>query len=416
LSTFTVLNAQLHSQRVDLLVEDERIQAIEPSGNLIPRGQKLDAEGGFLSPTYADPHIHLDAVLLAHKTPNRTGTLQEGITNWSRVRGSLSAEDLLQRASTAIKWCVANGVTRIRTHVDTGSKLAVETLVALREEISHLVSLQVVAFPQEGVFRKPKQAEDLAWAAAAGVDCVGAIPHYEASEEEGRASIILAFDLAQKHGLQVDLHCDESDDPASQHIFTLCREKMRRGFQAHVIAGHCTAMHSYEEDVAQKAIALVAESRVQVLANPLDNVVLQGRGDHYPKRRGITRIPELLCAGAQVGVGHDSIMDPWYPLGSGRLLEAASMLVHVAQMTRPEQIEQVFGLLVGANHAGFGGAPRVEVGEEAEFLVHAVPNGRDAIRLQSPPRYVIRRGELIAETPHLLSRVLGEAFRPGLLE
>ena len=416
MSTISVLNALLGGERVDLLVAEGRIQSIEAAGSLRPQGVKLDAQGAFLSPTYADPHIHLDAALLAHKTPNHSGTLQEGIANWSRVRSELREAELIERASLAIKWCVANGVTRIRSHVDTGSKLAVECLVALKAEVEHLVNLQVVAFPQEGVFRAPHQAEDLAWAASAGVDCVGAIPHHENSPEEGRASIEFAFDLAEEHGLQVDVHCDESDDPSSQHIFTVCREKMRRKFEAHVVAGHCTAMHSYEESVAKEAIDRVAESRVQVLANPLDNVVLQGRGDRYPKRRGITRIPELLHAGAQVGLGHDSIMDPWYPLGSGRLLEAASMLVHVAQMTRPDQIESVFSLLVGANHEGFGGPPQIRVGEEAEFLVQSVSSPTEAIRLQTPPRYVIRRGEVVAETPPVESRVLDERLRLGLLD
>jgi cytosine deaminase len=248
------------------------------------------------------------------------------------------------------------------------------------------------------------------------VDCVGAIPHHESNAQAGDDSVMLAFDLAEKHGLQVDLHCDESDDPNSQFLLTVCGETIRRSFGAHVVAGHCTAMHSYTQKDADLAIAAVVESGVQVLANPLDNVVLQGRGDTYPKRRGITRIPELIAAGACVGLGHDSIMDPWYPLGSGRILEAASMLVHVAQMTRPAQIDQVFSLLVGANHLGFGGAPQIAVGHEAEFLVHAVPTPADAIRLQCPPRFVIRKGKVVAETPGSPTRVLDQSLRLGLMD
>jgi cytosine deaminase len=416
LKALVVRNARWAGRLVDVFVEGDRIQAIEPAGLLPPRGTILNASGGFLSPTFADPHIHLDAVLLAHQSPNTSGTLKEGIANWVRVRDGLREDDLLARATTAVQWCVANGVTRLRSHVDTGSRLAVETLVAFKREVSPLVDLQIVAFPQEGVFRAPHQAAELAWAAGAGVDCVGAIPHCEAGTKEGDESIGLAFDLAEKNGLQVDLHCDESDDPASQFILTVCREKRRRSFGAHVIAGHCTAMHSYTEKDAEKAIEAVVESRVQVLANPLDNVVLQGRGDTYPKRRGITRIPELIQAGGLVGIGHDSIMDPWYPLGSGRLLEAASMLVHVSQMTRPDQIQQVFDLLVGDNHLGFGGPPKIEVGAVAEFLVHSVPTPTDAIRLQRAPRFVIRKGQLVAETPVPESRVLDQPLNLGLLD
>ena len=416
MKALTVRNAVWESRRVDVFVNEGRIQAIVPAGSLAPRGTQLEAGGGFLSPTFADPHIHLDAALLAHRTPNESGTLKEGIANWARVRKGLQEDDLIDRASRAVQWCVAHGVTRVRSHVDTGSRMAIETMVAFKEEVAHLVDLQIVAFPQEGVFREPHQASELAWAAAAGVDCVGAIPHHEAGQKEGDDSVILAFDLAEKHGLQVDLHCDESDDPLSQFLLTVCREKQRRSFGNHVVAGHCTAMHSYSEIDAQKAILAVVESGVQVLANPLDNVVLQGRGDTYPKRRGITRIPELLAAGAHVGLGHDSIMDPWYPLGSGRILEAASMLVHVAQMTRPVQIRQVFDLLVGANHMGFGGPPQIAVGAKAEFLVHTVPGPEEAIRLQRPPRFVIRNGELVAETPRPQTRVLNQPINLGLLD
>jgi len=308
------LNVQADQGLVDVFVKDGLVVDISPAGHVPPIGRLHDAEGGFVSPPFADPHLHLDAALLCLFAPNHSGTLQEGIENWSRCRQNMDEADLIGRATTALKWCVSNGVTRIRTHVDISSKMAVEAMVAFRDEVSHLAELQVVAFPQEGVFKSSGQSEDLAWAAAAGVDCVGAIPHHEHSMEAGDESIRLAFDLAEQYGLQVDLHCDETDNPLSRHIFTVCKERLRRGFDAHVTAGHCTAMHSYPAEVAQHAIDEIVKSGVQIIANPLDNIVLQGRQDHYPKRRGITQIPELLEAGALVGVGHDSILDPWYPL------------------------------------------------------------------------------------------------------
>ncbi|MEC7239892.1 MAG: amidohydrolase family protein [Myxococcota bacterium] len=412
----SIRNALLDGERVDVRILDGRIHRIAPLGTLELRGPVLEADGGFLTPPYADPHLHLDAVLLAQRRPNESGTLEEGIANWARHRPSLTEAGLLHRATVAVKWCVAQGTGRIRTHVDCGSRLAVEVMCQFREEVSHLIDLQVVAFPQEGVFNAPGQQADLEWAAANGVDAVGAIPHHESTTQAGKDSISLAFDLAERHGLHVDLHCDETDDPESQHILWVCEQKRARNFSNHVLAGHCTAMHSYAENVAEKTINAVAETGVQVVANPLDNIVLQGRGDGYPRRRGITRIPELLKAGAKVGIGHDSIMDPWYPLGRGHLIDAASMLIHVAQMTRPNEIRRVHRILVDDNHEPFGGAPTLQEGAVADLLVHAVAGPEEVFRLRAKPRWVLRRGQVVAETPPAVSQVLGESLRPGLYD
>ena len=414
MSGLSIKDALLDGERVDVVVEGGVVQRIAPHGVQGLRGKVLEAHGGLLTAPYADPHLHLDAVLLGERTPNYSGTLQEGIANWAAIRPTLTEVDLIERASVAVKWCVAQGTGRIRTHVDCSSRLAVEVMCQFREEVSHLVDLQVVAFPQEGVFNAPHQKADLEWAAANGVDAVGAIPHHESTEKAGCASIDLAFDLAEEHGLQVDLHCDETDDPSSQYILWVCEQVRARRFSRHVLAGHCTAMHSYSQDVAEKAIAAIADTGVQVVANPLDNIVLQGRGDGYPRRRGITRIPELLEAGAWVGIGHDSIMDPWYPLGRGHLVDAASMLIHVSQMTRPKQIERVHRILVEDNHAPFGGAPRLEEGAPANFLVHSARSAAQIFRLRAKPLWVIREGQVVAQTPVSASEVLGEPVRPGL--
>ena len=416
MTPLSILGAKLNGERVDVLVDNGRIKEIRPAGIGLSVGRIIDAKGGLLTAPYADPHVHLDAVLLAQVCPNESGTLKEGIANWASMREQMTEADLLERATSAVKWCVAHGTGRIRTHVDCRSPMAVEALCAFREEIEHLVELQVVAFPQEGIFNASRQKSDLVWAVEHGVDAVGAIPHHEATPERGRESISLAFDLAEKHGIQIDLHCDETDDPESQHILWVCHEKIQRGFQNHVLAGHCTAMHSYSDTVAEKAIQAVVESRVQVVANPLDNIVLQGRGDGYPRRRGITRIPELLSAGALVGVGHDSIMDPWYPLGRGNLVDAVSMLVHVAQMTRPKEIERSHQLMVDDNHAGFGGPPVLEEGGEASFLIHSVSDASTIVRTRAVPRWVLRRGAVVAETVPSESVVLDERLRLGLLD
>ncbi len=408
-----IRNARLGDSHVDMRIEDHQIAEIVAGGSLSVDGPVLDAAGGFVSRPFADPHIHLDAVLLGARTPNVSGTLQEGIANWGVAREGLTPTDVRARAIKAIRWCVAQGTTRIRTHADTASRVGVETLLALRSEVASLCELQVVAFPQDGVYTGPGREEALRWAASAGVDAIGAIPHHEQSREDGDRSVRLALELAEEHDCQVDLHCDETDDPDSRHLETLCREVIDRGFERGVIAGHCTAMHSYPDDYATHVIALVAQSGVQVVANPLDNVVLQGRQDGYPRRRGITRVPELLDAGARVGCGHDSIQDPWYPLGRGCLLEAASMLVHVAQMTRPAQVQAVFDLLVDANHHVFGGMAPVAVGTRADLLIHAVPDAEAAIRLARPPRWVIRDGAVLAETVPSQSVVEGSPVQVG---
>ena len=399
-------------QGVDIYVEDGTISAI--GRGLSPKGKVLEANGGLVTAPFAEPHIHLDAALLGAETPNVSGTLFEGIRNWSVARESLSVDDLHSRARKAIGWCLSHGTTRIRTHVDTGSKLAIEAMLDLRDQVADFCDLQVVAFPQEGIYRAENQAESLEWAVAKGVDAVGAIPHFEENRELGDKSVSLVFDLAERYGAQIDLHCDESDDPSCRHLITLCKERIRRGFEAHVIAGHCTAMHSYPDEIAKEAIELAVDSGVQVVANPLDNIVLQGRGDGYPRRRGITRVPELIKAGALVGIGHDSIMDPWYPLGVGNPLNAASMLAHVAQMTTPAWFDRIIEILVRDNHAAWGGAPVVEVGASAEFIIHNSRDHETILRLAEAPRWVVKNGIVAAETVPSRSTVMGTLVRPGI--
>lgn len=349
-------------------VEDETTD-VRIGGTGIQEVGELDAlpgesivEGGWLTPPMAEPHVHLDAALLGARKPNVSGTLREGIANWAALRPGLTREDVRERALTTIALYRERGTQRIRTHVDTGSLLAVRTLVELRDELRGQVELQVVAFPQEGILRAPGRGEQWEQAVALGVDAVGAIPHFERTTEEGWESVRLAFDLAEKHDLLVDFHCDETDDPHSRNLEVVCANAIDRGFQGRVVAGHCTALHSYNHPYAEKVMELVASAGVQVVANPLDNTVLQGRYDRYPRRRGITRVDELWRFGCRVGIGHDSVQDPWYRLGKAHMLDAASMLVHVGQLTGEAQMERVVRTLWHDNHAPFGAVPRIEPG------------------------------------------------------
>ncbi|MEQ1571321.1 MAG: amidohydrolase family protein, partial [Myxococcota bacterium] len=304
---------------------DGGITAVAPPGQLqLRRTESEDrqvdgavTEGGWLTPPMAEPHVHLDAALLGARAPNRSGTLREGIANWASLREQLTADDVVARATRTAEMYASWGVLRIRTHVDTGSLVAVEALVGLKRTLAASgIELQVVAFPQEGVFRAPGRRAAWERAVALGCDVVGAIPHFERTTEEGWASVRAAFALAEAHGCQVDLHCDETDDPGSRNLEVACAETIDRGWAGRVVASHCTALHSYPNPYAAKVCELVATAGVQVVTNPLDNVVLQGRYDGYPRRRGLTRVDQLWAAGASVGIGHDSVQDPWYRLGT----------------------------------------------------------------------------------------------------
>ncbi len=406
-----VRNGRLADRFVDMELRNGFITQIVDAGASPVRAKGLDAQGGLLSPPYADPHIHLDAALLGADYPNQSGTLWEGIANWAKAKTKLTRADTLRRATQVLRWCVAHGTTSVRSHADTGCTIGVDALLSLRQEVADWCTLEVVAFPQDGIYTGSGREKALRRALEAGCDAVGAIPHYERTTAEGTTSLRHIFELAAEFGSKVDVHCDETDDPGSRHLETLCALTIDHKLQGRVVAGHCTAMHSYPTAYADKVIGWVVEAQVQVVANPLDNIVLQGRFDDYPKRRGITRIPELLAADAHVGIGHDSVMDPWYPLGTGNLLDAASMLIHVCQMTSIDEMNRIFRVVTEDNHRPFGRSPRLVVGEPADLLVHTVDSPIEVLRTRKPPRWVLRGGNVIAETTAGESRVCGRLVR-----
>jgi cytosine deaminase len=381
----------LASLGVDLLVRDGVIARIAPAGTLDVADTTV-VEGGLVTPHLAEPHCHLDAALLGSRFPNRSGTLVEGIRNWAVARQALTHDDVRERALRTIAMYLEHGCTRIRTHVDTASRVAVEALLAVRDEVrADGVALEVVAFPQEGILRAPGRREAWEWAVAQGCDAVGAIPHFERTAEEGWATVRLAFDLAEKFGRKVDLHCDETDDPGSRNLEVVAAQSLDRGFRGRVVAGHCTALHSYPNPHAAKVVALVAEAGVQVVTNPLDNSVLQGRYDAGPVRRGHTRVKALWEAGVPVGVGHDSVQDPWYPLGRASLVDAAYVLVHFAHCSGQDEMERVFAALWSDNHLPFGEAPTIREGAAADLLWWPGPGAVDVLRERPRPR-VFQRG------------------------
>lgn len=376
----------------DLRITDGRVVALRELASepgLAPEDGEDVLEGGLVTPPLAEPHVHLDAALLGRSTPNHSGTLREGIENWVRLRDQLTPQDIHERALETVAMYESFGTQRIRTHVDTGSRTAVEVMLGIKDELATRgIELQVVAFPQEGILRGPGRREAWELAVELGCDAVGGIPHFERTAEEGLESVRMAFALAEKHDVLVDFHCDETDDPRSRNLELVCKETAERGWAGRVVAGHCTAMHSYPDPYAAMICELVASSGVQVVANPLDNAVLQGRDDGYPKRRGLTRIDELWEAGASVGIGHDSVMDPWYRLGTANLLDAAWMAIHLGHLTSEDAMRRVFNTLINENHTPFGGPPEIKEGVEGPVLWWPEKDPIEILRLRPRPTLV----------------------------
>jgi cytosine deaminase len=392
-------------QNVSIAVQDGRI--VEVRAGLGPENapahDTVDAQGWLLSPPFVDPHFHMDATL-SYGLPrvNASGTLLEGIALWGELKPLLTEEALVERALAYCDWAVAQGLLAIRSHVDTSdpSLLPVRAMLEVKKRVAPYLDLQLVAFPQDGVLRTPEGLDSLKRALDLGVDVVGGIPHFERTMADGAASVKLLCELAAERGLLVDMHCDESDDPLSRHIETLACETQRLGLKGRVNGSHLTSMHSMDNYYVSKLIPLIAESGVSAVANPLINITLQGRHDTYPKRRGMTRVPELMAAGVTVAFGHDCVMDPWYSLGSADMLDVAHMGLHVAQMTSQAGMRACFEAVTTnaakvMHLADYG----LDAGKDASFVLLQASDVVEAIRLRPARLGVWRKGALLAQSP-----------------
>jgi len=374
----------------------------------------LDAAGSLASSPFIEPHIHLDTTLTAGEPEwNQSGTLFEGIQRWAQRKETLTHEDVKTRAKTALKWQIAQGIQHVRTHVDVTDPTltALKALLEVKEEMSDYVDLQLVAFPQEGINSYPSGAELMEEALKMGADVVGGIPHFEFTREYGVASMKTAFDLAEKYDRLVDIHCDEIDDEQSRFVEVVAAEAYERGLGSRVTASHTTAMGSYNDAYTYKLFRLLKLSNINFVANPLVNIHLQGRFDTYPKRRGITRVKELLEAGLNVSFGHDDIFDPWYPLGTGNMLQVLHMGIHVSQLMGYEQIVNSFDLITNnsAKTLNIEDKYGIEEGKPANLIILDSENEYEAIRRQAAVKYSIRNGKVIAETkPSETSVMFGE--------
>ncbi|MCF6343633.1 MAG: amidohydrolase family protein [Devosiaceae bacterium] len=362
----------------------------------------IDAKGQLLSPPFIDPHFHLDATLsLGTPRMNISGTLLEGIALWGELKPVQTIDDIIERALRYCDLAVSMGIGAIRSHVDIcGAELkGVEALLEVRKQVSHYIDLQLVAFPQDGAFRDPTAKKNLIKALDMGVDVIGGIPHFESTMQQGTDSIKFLCEIAAERGLMVDMHCDESDDPLSRHVETLAYETRRLGLEGKVTGSHLTSMHSMDNYYVSKLIALMAKAELHAIANPLINIMLQGRHDTYPKRRGQTRVPELKAAGIVVGFGSDCMMDPWYSLGKADMLDVAHMGLHVGQLSSRTDMAWCFDAVTknSAKIMGLEGYG-IEQGCKANMVLLQATDSIEAIRLRATRLAVIRDGKVIARS------------------
>lgn len=398
-----------HSTPCDIACRAGRIVEIGPRIDACAR-HEIDASGRLVTPPFVDAHFHMDATLslLGQPQRNQSGTLLEGIELWGKLKPQQSVERIKQRARQLLSWSLARGVLAIRTHVDICDPelLAVQALLEIRAEFKPYVDLQLVAFPQDGYLRDPNAVAQMARALDMGVDVVGGIPHFERTMELGRESIRLLCELAAERGLPVDMHCDESDDPLSRHIESLAAETVRLNLQGRVTGSHLTSMHGMDNYYVSKLLPLLAEAKLNAVCNPLVNMILQGRHDTYPKRRGLMRVKEMLAAGINVCLGHDDILDPWYPLGTHDMLDVAHMGIHALHMTGIAEMNELFAAVTSRparalELQGYG----LSVGNYADMVVLQGGDPIEALRLKGPRLAVIRRGELIATAEPTCSTV-----------
>jgi cytosine deaminase len=410
-------NATLPDGRqVDLGIADQHIAAVQPQLQA-SAPHELQCEGLLVSPPFVDAHFHLDATLSLGQRQNTSGTLLEGIRLWGEIKPELQHEAVRARALRYCDLAVAQGLGAIRAHVDVCDDrlVAVEALLQVQREVRPYLDLQLVAFPQDGIYRDPTGQQNLLRALDLGVDVIGGIPHFERTTAEGDRSVAWLCRLAAERGLLLDLHCDETDDPSSRHVETLAHQVIAHRLEGRATGSHLTSMHGMPDAYVAKLIPLMAEARLAAVANPLINITLQGRFDGYPKRRGMTRVPELMAAGLDVAFGLDCTQDPWYALGSADLLEVAHMGLHIAQMTSQAAMRACFDAVTTTparilHLEGYG----LEPGCQANLVVLQASSPVDAIRLRAPRRWVIRHGRIIAERPPAETQ-LHLSGRPGTL-
>lgn len=405
--TLILRNCTLNHVRLDIAIENDTITAIEPRLEMTAPTE-IDLAGKLVSPPFVESHIHLDSALTAGQPRhNASGTLFEGIEIWRDRKRTLTPDDVKQRAIAALKLMASQGTLFVRSHVDVSepSLTALEGLLEVRDIVKDWITLQIVAFPQDGIYGDthqdgPKNDELIEEAIILGADAIGGIPHYELTREDGVRSIHRIFELAEKYNRLIDIHCDEIDDDQSRFLEVVSACALRTGLKEKVTASHTTAFGSYNDAYALKLMGFLKQSGLNVIANPLINITLQGRTDTYPKRRGLTRVKELWQAGLNVSLGNDCIQDPWYGLGTGNMLDVVSMAVHACQMTGLDELDACYDMATthGARTLNLQDTYGIEVGKPANLIVLDGSDKYDAIRRRPIVSHVISQGQVLVET------------------
>jgi len=414
-SDYTVTDATVlrpdgeHGGRSDIEIRDGVVDRVVPAGEGDPEAldedQRFDAEGRLVTPPLVEPHTHLYAALTAGIPRwNRTGTLEEGWRLWDETKDQLTKQDYKRRAKKVARWFVANGITRVRTHLDVNSdercEVALDAILELREELDGLVDIEIVAFPMGCLYTDSEGALDrFETAMERGADVVGGIPHREHITEDGNAHVRTVLDVAERYDAEADLHIDETDDPQSRYTGVLASETLKRGLGERVTASHATALHSYANAYADKLVRMIGESGMNVVTNPMANAVLQGRYDDFPRRRGHTRIEALRKQGVAVGIGQDDVVDHFHGYGDGDPLKAAFVLVHLAHMNGQADSVTLWNALLEGNATVFGVDDYgIEPGNEGSLVVYDAADPFDALRTQPVRPLVLREGRPIAES------------------
>jgi cytosine/creatinine deaminase len=398
-----IRNARLLDGRLlDLAAQGTRFTRIGRSLDVDAR-TAIDAEGRLVTAPLVDCHLHLDASLTAGRPRfNESGTLLEGIQVWGELKPTLTEQDVFERAKEIVRWSAAQGTLWIRAHADVSgaNDAMVRGLLRARDELADLCTIQVTAFPQDGLFARAGDEQRLEEAIRLGVDCVGGIPHYEPTAELGLREVHRVFELAKAHHRRIDVHCDETDDPSSRYLEVMADNTVKSGLAGRVTASHCTAMGSYEPYYSSKLRGFLRRSGINIVVNPYANSLIQGRLDPYPKRRGFAQLKELLAEGVNVSLGNDVIVDPWYPMGKADLIDAAHLALHFTYMSGREEISEMLRLATerGARTLGVEDEYGIEEGKPADCVIFDAPTPIDVIGLRATRRYVVRRGRVIAET------------------
>ena len=399
-----IKNARLRDQDQlhDILIEKDRIEQIAPHIDA-PEVEVIDARGNLTTPSLIDPHIHLDKVnILDVVRPNETGTLKEAIEIIWAKKQTYTDEDILTRSEDVVLRALKNGTLNIRTHVDVdtiGGLKPLQGILKLKEKYRGLVDIQIVAFPQEGIIKDPGCEDLLYQAMELGADVIGGMPANEATPDDSRAHVKIIFDIAEKYDCDVDMHVDETDDPFYRTLEMVADETICRGWHSRVTAGHTCALAAYDDHYAGYVIQKLRQAQIHMITNPVTNLMLQGRNDKQPIRRGITRVKELLEAGLLVSFGQDCVSDTFYPLGSADMLQVANVTAHAAQMSLPDEIKKVYDMITGDAAAVIGLEDYgLKVGNKADLIVLDVATERDAIRLAPARLFVIKNGRIVAQT------------------